>query len=169
MSEPILGETTITACEQGIVARLQTKVQGVAIEPFPDQPEHYRLVHQRGALLVCYRGAEYGELKDVGDVVQERRLLFDVHVLTRQLSGHQGSYIYLEAARQTLTGTRLPGFKKIVPRRETFIGHKDGVWTFALTVSAATIATELDEETVDAMLKRLTVAGEYTTSEVTSG
>lgn len=164
-----LVETTITALEQGIVSRLQAKVQGVAIEAFPDDPARYRLVHQVGALLVCYRGADYGGLMAADAVVQERTLLFDVHVLTRQLSGHRGAYVYLEAARLALAGHRVPAFRPLVPRREAFLGHREGVWTFAFTVAASTLATELGDDAVGVMLQRLTTASDYTTSEVTGG
>jgi hypothetical protein len=161
--------TTISALEQGITARLQARVQGVAIEAYPDKPESYRLVHQVGALLVCYRGARYTDPEDVGEVVQVRDMWFDVHVLARSLSGHQGAYVHLEAGRLALTGFRVPGFRKLTPRREAFLGHKEGVWMFALTLSAATIAAELDETTAGALLQRLTLAGDFATSEIPNG
>lgn len=161
--------TTIPALEEGIRGRLAAKVAGVAIESYPDKPEGYRLVHQVGALLVAYRGARYTDTEDTGDVVQIRDLFFDVHVLARSLSNHGGAYVHLEAARLALTGFRVPGFRKLAPRREAFLGHKEGVWMFALTVSAATIAAELDEDLVGAQLARLTLASDYTTSEVLNG
>lgn len=165
----VLAETTILALEQGITDRLKARVSGLTIEPYPDRPDGYRLLHQVGAILICYRGAEYSAVQDVGDVVQERRLFFDLHLLTRQLSGHQGAYAHLEAMRVTLTGYRVPGFRKLTPRREAFLGHKEGVWTHALTMSAATIAAELDEATTGAMLSRLTLTSDYTNSEISGG
>lgn len=162
-----LAETTIVELEQGIVDRLKVKITNLAIEPFPAQPEDYRLVHQVGAILVAFRGARYTEPFDLEDVVQERDLWFDIHVLGRQLNGHQGVYVHLEAARLALTGHKVAGFKQLIPRREAFIANKSGVWTYALTMSAATIAAELDETTLGALLDRLTMVSEYTTSEIT--
>lgn len=161
--------TTIPALEEGITARLKAKVANLAIEAYPDKPEQYRLTHQRGALLVAYRGARYTDPEDVGEVVQLREMFFDVHVLARSLNGHGGVYVHLEAARLALTGFRVPGFRKLTPRRETFLGHKEGVWMFALTLSAATIAAELDETTAGALLTQLTLASDYTTSKVPNG
>lgn len=148
MSVTILGQapTTITQLEAGIVARLTDQVVGLAIAPFPDKPATYRLTHPVGAILVAYRGAEYSEPDAVDEVVQERTLHFDLHVLARSLGGHAGAYVHLEAARASITGYQVDGFRKLVPRREAFLGEKEGVWMFALTVAAGTAAAELEEE-----------------------
>lgn len=145
----ILGQeaTTISELEEGIVEQLKARVQGVAIEPYPDKPEGYRLVHQAGALLVAYRAAKYSEPQSRDEVIQERTLFFDVHVLSRSLRGHQGAYTHLEAARGALTGHQLVGFWKLVPTGEAFVGREENVWMFALTVAAITVAAE--EEVVE--------------------
>lgn len=135
--------TTIAALEGAMVARLKERVGGVAVEPYPDRPEAYRLVHQAGALLVAYRGARYGEPESLGEVIQERTLDFDVYVLARSLGGHQGAYTYLEAARGALTGYAPEGFGRLTPVEEAFLAHGEGVWMYSLTLSATTVTAEL--------------------------
>lgn len=148
-------ETTIMALEQGIVERLRAYITQLAIESFPDDPGAYRLRHQRGALLVGYRGADYGGRLDVELVDQERTLSFDIVVLARGLGSHGGAYEHIEAARFALAGYAVPGFDPIVCRRERFLGHADGVWTFALTVAARTIATEIDDAALSGVITDL--------------
>lgn len=135
--------TKVVDLEDGVLARLRAKVSGVEVESYPDRPDTYRLKHQVGALLVAYRGAQYTMPEAVAEVIQERECSIDVVVVTRSLSGHRGSYHYLEAARLALAGHQVPGFRKLVPRSEQFVGYAEGTWTFAITLSAATVAAEL--------------------------
>lgn len=160
---------TVPALEEAYRKRLETKVSSVAVESYPDDPEDYRLIHQNGALLVAYRGAEYGPVTDTGETVQERTLLFDIVVLSRDLGGHGGALSLIEEARAALTGFRAPGFRKAHPRRERFLDHREGVWAYALTVAAVTIAAELPETVVGPALTRITLTSPHTTSEVTNG
>lgn len=153
MSDPL--GTTIMALEQAIVDRLKAHITQVAVESYPDDPREYRLRHQRGALLVGYRGADYGGRLDVERVDQERTQSFDIVVLARGLARHGGAYEHLEAARFTLAGYVVPGFDPIVCLRERFLGHTDGVWSFAFTVSARTIATEIDDAALSGVLADL--------------
>lgn len=164
----MIAPTSIIALEAAIVARLTAKMQaGLAVQGFPDEGDAYRLVNQVGAALVGYRGARYTDPEDAGEVVQERDLWFDIHLLFRQLNGHEGSYVHLEAARLALVGFKVPGFRKMVLRREAFVAHKAGVWAFALTVSAVTVSAEPDEAAVSGVpITRLTIESPYTISEI---
>lgn len=144
---------TIRALEEGIVARLDEELSGLAIEALPDDPQAYRLRHQRGALLVGYRGAEYTEdLSLDEDVAQRRTLHFDVLVLARALHNHAGAYAHLEAVRAVLVGYAVEGFDQLVARGEQFLGHSDGVWTFSLTLAARSFADQVwDDELEDVL------------------
>jgi phage gp36-like protein len=145
--QTILGNTPtrIQDLEAGMVARLREKVASVEVTAHPDKPDSYRLLHQVGALLVSYRGSVYSEPESEDEVIQERELHFDVDVLARGLSGHAGSYVFLEAVRDALAGHQVPGFRKLRPIRERFLGYGEGVWIFAVTFAAFTVAAEMEE------------------------
>lgn len=164
MSETV--PTTITALEGGVLARLEAQLDGIAIEAFPDKPGSYRLLHQVGALLVCYRGAKYGGLLDTDATIQKRDMQVDVHVLTRGLAGHQGAYAWIEAVRTVLIGWKVSGFGRLSCAGETFVGHDDGVWTYAVTFGAETMSVAVAEDEVLPLLEQITAESEYTTSEV---
>lgn len=148
---------TIMALEQGILERLRDLIDKVAIEPFPDDPKNYKLRHQRGVLLVGYRGADFGAELDVELVDQERTLAFDVVVLARGLGSHSdsGAYRHIEATRVALAGYVVPGFDPLVPRRERFLGHTDGVWSYAITFTARMIAVEIDDAELGDVIRDL--------------
>lgn len=156
----------ISELEAAVLARLQAKIANYAIEPYPDKPETYKLKHQRGAFLVSYRGADYEEPDDTGDIAQTRRMLVDVTIECRQLSGHDGAYTMLELARIALTGFRVAGFTKLALVRERFLARGEGVWLFAITFATSTVAVEAPDDVVDVLLERLTIESEFTTSEV---
>lgn len=163
---PELIANTVPALEAGVCDRLKAKVEGVAIEAFPDNPQTYRLLHPGGALLVQYGGADYDPPGDTEYVVQRREMLFNVHVVTRSLSGHQGAYVKVEAVRQALAGHRIPGFTKMRMRRERFVARQEGLWIYAVTVAASTTSVELQDDEEEVLLQRATLLGNYGNSEV---
>lgn len=168
MADPVELANTIPALEQGITGRLRTRVSAVAVDPYPGDPLTYRLMHPVGALLVCYQGGDYGDPAGLGVVAQDRTLAFVVFVVARELTGHAGAYVWLEAARLALTGYEVPGFAPLIPRRERYVGQKDGVWVYGFTVSAETEAVQETDEEAGALLRRLTLASNYTTTEIVS-
>lgn len=143
----------IATLEGAIVSQLQAQISGVEIAHFPDRPEAYRLTHRTGAVLVVYRGAEYGPLFDTAAIVQARKLKFEVRVLMRDLGwayggdpsgGRPGAYEILEAVRAALTGYRIPGCRKLYPLNERFVERdvQGGVWIYAITFALETVAVE---------------------------
>jgi hypothetical protein len=164
VSDPI--PTTIAALEAGVLARLQAKIENYAIESFPDKPETYKLRHQRGAFLTAYRGADYTPIGDGDATVQARRMMIDVVIQCRQLSGNEGAYVMLELARCALVGFEIPGFTKLSIDRDRFIASNEGVWTYQLTFAAETIAIEVEEELVESTLHRITLQSPFNTSEI---
>jgi Gp37 protein len=75
----------IATIEVAIVNQLQSVINTIEIIHYPDRPESYRLTHRIGAALVRYDGAKYGPLLDTAAIVQQRRLGFEITVMTRDL------------------------------------------------------------------------------------
>jgi Gp37 protein len=147
----------LATVESAIVAALGRALGNqLAVEHFPDKPESYRLTHRVGAALVTYRGATYGEMRDIGAIIQERRLEFEITVMVRDLGwavGGQpdgtspGAYAILEAVRAALTGFQVPGARKMYPLSEKFLGRdrEGGLWMYAIRFALVTVAVETSD------------------------
>jgi hypothetical protein len=143
----------IATIEDAIVSYLQSQINSIEIAHYPDRPETWRLTHRVGAALVMYKGARYGDLLDTAAIIQERKLEFEISVMTRDLgwavggdpSGTSpGAYAIIESIRIALTGYVIPGCRKMYPVREKFIKRdkQGGVWTYSSTFALSTVAVE---------------------------
>jgi Gp37 protein len=143
----------IATVELAIIAQLRSSIDAIEIMHYPDRPESYRLTHRIGAALVRYEGAKYGPLSDTAAIVQERRLVFEITVMMRDLGWNfggevgntsPGAYAMIEAIRATLTGFRIPGCSKMFPLSEKFVERdKQGaVWIYAISFALKTVAVE---------------------------
>lgn len=124
------------------VEQLRRKAPQFHSEVFPESPDDYRLNHPAGAFLVAYAGSRYGRVQDTGFVAQEREVVLTVTVVCRQLNGRNGAIEALDLGRTSLLGYRLPDCRKAQAREDKFLGETAGLWKYALTVSAATMAIE---------------------------
>src|SRR5579883_3405233 len=70
--------------QAAIIARLQSRITGLEITEFPDDPDNWELTAQTGAILVGYRGTRYTP-PDNSDltVVQDCHADFECAVLIR--------------------------------------------------------------------------------------
>jgi hypothetical protein len=133
--------------EAAIVRQLEKKIAQVPAEPYPDNPQSYRLKHSAGVLLVRYDGARYAESRVEGLVQQERQLRFQVVIVSRNLRGqkaHHGAYEMLDAVRAALTGYVPEGeTNPLFPVRESFISEVGGIWQYGIEFALNTVYTEL--------------------------
>ncbi|MDD2870087.1 Gp37 family protein [Neomegalonema sp.] len=149
---------TLQEIEAAIVARIAARLPDLHVEAFPDKPESFRMHHPAGAVLVAFGRESHAKPRALDLVVQERRIEWDLSILTRNLRSHVGAYDVLDALRLALTGWRAEGCGKMRPVRAEFVDQKQGVWTYVLTVEHATMTVEVaDEEDASAppTLKRI--------------
>jgi hypothetical protein len=145
----------IATIEAAIVFQLKGAIGNlVEVTHFPDKPEAYEMRHRVGVAMVIYMGGDYGELRDIGNVVQERTMEFAVGVRIRDLgwafggppSGTSpGAYQVLEGIRLALTGFQPnTGCTKMRPLRERFIDRDrhGGVWMYEMVFATRTVAVE---------------------------
>jgi len=150
----------IATVESQIVAQLKSYLatalgtQMVEVAHFPDKPEAYEMRHRIGVALVIYSGSDFGEVLDIGNVAQERRMEFAVGVRIRDLGWayggppggtSPGAYQVLETIRAALTGFQpSTGCSKMRPLRERFVDRdrQGGVWVYESTWETRTIAVE---------------------------
>lgn len=150
----------IATIEAAIVTQLQTYLaaalgpQMIEVVHFPDKPESYELRHRIGVAMVIYMGGEYAVIEDIGHVVQERTLEFEVGLRIRDLgwafggppSGTSpGAYQILEFTRAALLGFQPnTGCTPMKALREDFVARdkQGGVWVYAIRFSTRTLAVE---------------------------
>jgi hypothetical protein len=158
---------TIEDFEDVIVGRLKAGFPTLKVEPFPDRPEDYRFTHPTGALLVHYRGADFGESQAVGTVSLNRKMTFDVTVYAKSLRSHRGTQgeggalLILDALRPYLTGWKPKGATSgIVPEREDFLNRDASAWIYVARYSFRAPLVQKTEEQTAALLKRITSLSE---------
>ena len=135
----------IREIEAALVARIAERIPDLHVAAFPDKPESFRMQHPVGAVLVAFGRESYSKPRALDLVVQERRIEWDVSVLTRNLRTHVGAYAVLDALRLALTGWRVEGAGKLRPVRADFVDQKQGVWTHVLTMDHVVLVAECGE------------------------
>lgn len=155
----------IREIEEAIVDRLTGALPKLHVAAFPDRPDTFKMHHPAGAVLVAYGREVYGKPRDLSLVVQERRIEWDISILTRNLRTHVGAYDVLDAVRMVLTGWRTEGCSKLMPVKAEFIDQNQGVWTHILTMTHTIPTVECHEEEDLPPLKRVNTADDYGTTE----
>lgn len=126
---------------------LAKKLPGLACDYFPENPDEYRLLHDTGALLLSYTSTTFGSTEALGTVVQPQPVRITITVVMRQLNGKSGAVAALDALRQVIGGWRPQGCATpFVLVDEKFSGRSDGLWQYALTVSAGAFFVQSDPD-----------------------
>jgi hypothetical protein len=146
----------LTDLETQIVDRLKSRLTNIQVEPYPDRPAEYKLLHPTGAVLVHYQGSRYGKRRATDAVVQDRRLEFGVTVLARNLRVHTGAYAILDAVCSALTGWQPGGYGKIYPLSDGFLSEETGIWQYQMSFALDALNIELAEEEQNVILQKLT-------------
>lgn len=131
----------ILTVENAIIERIEDKVPGPKVEGYPDDPSTYRLTHPKGAILVHYQGASYGEPASFV-VSQKQNARFDITIATKNLRTHTGAYAYLEEIKSALTGYMIPGLARLYPVQDGYLSYENGVWQYGMTFALNTVHEE---------------------------
>lgn len=156
--------SVIAAIERLIVDRLRAAltIDGqphpvVDVEPWPDDPVHYKMSHPCGAAIVMYQGAKYSESTTSRQLMQfEAR--FEIGLLSRTLRApvvslnagepDTGVYTLLDKSRSALIAWRPEGAANITRLvAESYEGYREGVWQYSLSV-AIPMLTVVEREPV---------------------
>jgi len=134
---------------EAVAARAKALLPALAVEDFPGDAEHYRLLHPRGAVLVIYTGSDFGRPSPLLLGVQDRGMKVDLVLQIRNLAKAQGAYEALEVLRKGFTGWEVPGFLPAYPTRDAFRGAQEGVFQYVITIFFPTrVAQEAPVEPV---------------------
>jgi hypothetical protein len=147
---------TIAALEGAIRARLEAKVPGPPVKPYPNDPKLYKMFDPKWELLVAYRGGTFEASRNTSLVVQDRTLVFEISVLVRDLVGHQGGYALLEAVRLALQGWKpFPDCQPFQIRSDDFLNVDTGQWYWAVFVATKTQALPEPVPSTDAPFSQI--------------
>jgi len=146
----------LTDLETQIVDRLKSRLTNIQVEPYPDRPAEYKLLHPTGAVLVHYQGSRYGKRRATDAVVQERRLEFGITVMARHLRVHTGAYAILDSVCAILTGWKPAGYGKVYPLSDGFLSEDTGIWQYQMSFAVDSVNVEIAEEEQKVLLTKLT-------------
>lgn len=154
----------IAEIEAVVVARLRAAltIDGqlhpvVDVEPWPDNPERYKMVHPRGAVLIMYRGAKFDENATARQIV-EFDARFEIGLLSKTLRApavavaagepDTGVYTLLDKSRGAFLGWQPEGAANITRLvAESYEAYREGVWSYSLSV-AIPMLTVVDRQPV---------------------
>ncbi|MEW5970224.1 MAG: Gp37 family protein [Pseudomonadota bacterium] len=128
----------IEILETAIVNRLKTAITDVKVEAIPDDPQNYKLLHPKGAILVHYSGSKFKAPDLVDYIAQDRYVTFDVFLSIRGLRNNNGAYNYLETTKSLLTGFSTDDIGKMYPIDESFQGQDNGLWHYYIRIQGKT-------------------------------
>jgi hypothetical protein len=147
--------------ENVLIDRIKTALPGYLVRSYPEKPASFTMIHPKGAVLVRFAGGSYGQVNDIGAVVQERKTEWEITAVARNLVAHGGMYAMLDALRIALTGFKVPGCYKAAPMREGFVNEDEGLWQYVFIVSIKTMNVEMVDIDALPLLKRLTLEDNF--------
>lgn len=124
---------SIKTIETDIMDKLSTVITDLKIEGFPDNPNEYRLIHPKGAILVAYNSSEFDTEHHNGIICQLENLEYGLTLIVRNLRDTDGAYDYIDLIKSTLTGYAPTGCKKMYLRNISFLTERDKLWQYGLT------------------------------------
>lgn len=131
-----------------MLARLRDRLPDLEVDVFPDDPSKYRLRHRKGAALVAFEGSRYGRSEDLGDLVQDREIRWQISVIARSLRDDGDAVRLVERVGRALQGWRAPHCRPTQLLSEQFVGQAEGEWTYAVRVATPTTAVANPDPTL---------------------
>lgn len=160
----------LSPIEDALIERLQVATgKTVLVQSFPENPDTWEPTHPVGALLVRYAESDYSTVQDIGRVVQERVMNWEITLAFWSLRGKQGGiYSYLELVRTALTGFTPPDCRrKLTPISEGYVNSalmknkNKRLWQYQITLQTTSMNIELLEDEQLSPLKHLTLQNNF--------
>lgn len=129
----------LATLEASVLAQLRSAIAPteLAIEPYPEKPSEYQLLHPKGALLVFVQGSRYGNYSN-GAMLRSTR--FIVTLLLRNFKQHQAAYDWIDAVQLLLFGFIPDGWQPIKAVSDQFVSEESGVWQYDLVFETDRLA-----------------------------
>ena len=112
-----------------LAAEIAAALPELAVEPYPDAPQEYRLTHPQGAVLLSYLGAPSTPPRLLGLAAeQDITFRFGLTLVSRRLWGEQGAILALDRLREALLGWRPPQCDPLYHVSEALVGQDAQLW-----------------------------------------
>ena len=130
----------LAVLESSVLGQLRSAIlpTELVIEPYPEKPSEYQLLHPKGALLVFVQGSRYGK-HSTGVMLRNTR--FIVTLLLRNFKQHQAAYDWIDAVQLLLFGFIPDGWQPIASVSDQYVGEDSGVWQYDLIFETSRITT----------------------------
>lgn len=122
-----------------VLAHLEGRITGFAVQLFPENVENYRLNHPAGAVLISYQGSGFGDIRDITFVNQDRVVELALTLITRSQWDDTGALALLDDVREAIVGFKPFNCQGAVIKSERFIDQVAGTWQYQMLVTAKTI------------------------------
>lgn len=129
---------SIDIIEKEIISQLQANIVDLKIEGFPDKPADYKLLHNKGAVLVHFQGGSYSEPEQDGFIQQAVSLEFGLTLIIKGLRDKNGAYSYINNIISALTGFSPTGCNKMYLTKVDFLAEENGLWQYAFAFTVPT-------------------------------
>ncbi|HOW51756.1 MAG TPA: Gp37 family protein [bacterium] len=156
----------ISNIETAIIDRLNARITGLSIEPYPENPSTYKLLAPVGAVLIRYDSSAYSAPQSTDSIVQNRTQQWEITLIMRNLHDKGGLHAAVDTVRKVLTGHKIAGCKKMYPTKDQFINEDNGIWQHGFMFAVPTKSVEDDDETVNNFQLNELTTRPHITSEV---
>lgn len=126
-----------------IKTKLRKDLADVEVDLFPDNPNSYRFIHPKGAVLIGYAGADYDHTDDTHAIVQTRKLTLSLTVFGRGVHHNKGAISLLDKVRAVITGFAPKHCNKIHLINERYLHQDGGAWQYELKIRTETQNVEV--------------------------
>ena len=117
---------------KAVVDWLQDELPAAEVKLFPDNPDLYRFIHPKGAVLVGYQGSKFGKLEQLGAISQQRVITVNLTVFGRGLHHDGAALDLLDNLRLAIVGYQPPHCLPCHLISEQFLGEDGGAWQYQL-------------------------------------
>ena len=148
----------IEQIEKAFIAWLNDVIPDLPAESFPDDPESYDLLHERGVVLVRYNGTTFTEPETLGLTTQSGETEFVLSVLAFSLTDPNGIYALLTKVLRAICGKSFNGSTHVKIKNVAFAGVSAiGRWQYDITASFDLPIVEAAESEPFSLVKHLTI------------
>lgn len=117
--------------EAAMVERLRTDMPDFLVEPFPDVPSKFQMLHPKGAILVSYDH----EQNTIPSGQQQGNLIeYEINIIVRNLRGPNGAYEAIARARQSITRDSYFRILGAYMLSAYFTNNEKDLWYYKMTI-----------------------------------
>lgn len=127
----------IAQIESAMVDRLKLAMPDIVVDAYPESPDKYQTLHNKGAVLVSYRNRNRIEDSATFCGLNESECFFNINILIRHLrqrDANQGAYDLLELIEEELHEWEpgIDGCGAFEFVRDGFIREDGGLWMYGM-------------------------------------